>query len=85
MSAAEKVAITLPAALHERLERTRLRLKLNRSEAVQQAVGLWLRAQEGDPRIEQYLRGYRAQPDDPQEASALAEAWAVGLAEEDWE
>lgn len=85
MSLAEKVAITLPAELHERLERVRGRLKLNRSEAMQQAVRLWLRAQEGDPRIEQYLRGYAAQPDDPQEATALAEAWALGLAPQEWE
>lgn len=85
MNRAEKVAITLPAELHEQLERTRGRLKLNRSEAMQQAVRLWLRTQEGDPRVEQYVRGYRDQPDDPEEAAVLVEAWAQGLAPEEWE
>jgi len=85
MSNAEKIAVTMPAELHRRLEEARNRLGLNRSEAVQRAVHLWLKAQEGDPRIEQYLRGYQTHPDDPGEATAFAEAWTQGVAGEDWE
>lgn len=84
MTRAEKVAITLPQDTYRRLERVRKRLRLNRSEAIQEAVAIWLRTQEGDPRVEAYLRGYQAHPDDPDEAAAVVEAWAEGQEPEDW-
>ena len=84
MSKSEKVAITLPANAFRALERVRKRLRLNRSEAIQQAVANWLSAQEGEPRIDEYIRGYRAQPDDDREAMAFARAWGQGLEAEDW-
>jgi hypothetical protein len=59
-------------------------LRLKRSDAVQQALGLWLAALERDERVARYIRGYLEQPDDPRGARVLARAWAQGLEQEDW-
>lgn len=79
-----KIATSLPSTQFAALERTRKRLRLKRSEAVQQALAMWLASREGDARVEQYIRGYAAHPDDPREARALAKAWAKDLEPEDW-
>jgi metal-responsive CopG/Arc/MetJ family transcriptional regulator len=81
---AKKIATSLPGDQYVALERVRKRLQLKRSEAVQQALALWLAAREGDDRVAQYVRGYAEQPDDPREARAMVDAWAEGLAAEDW-
>ena len=79
-----KVAISLPTKTLQSLERVRKRLRLNRSEAFQQAVTVWLATKETDPRIAEYIRGYETHPDDPAETLAMAAAWAQGLEPEDW-
>lgn len=81
---AKKIATSLPGTQYAALERVRKRLRLNRSEAVQEALALWLAAREGDDRVAQYVRGYAQHPDDVHEAGAMGEAWAEGLAAEDW-
>ena len=81
---ARKIATSLPSAQYVALERVRKQLRLNRSEAVQEALALWLAAREGDGRVAQYVRGYADQPDDPREARAMVDAWSEGLAAEDW-
>lgn len=81
---AKKIATSLPGPQFAALERARRRLKLQRSEAIQQALDMWLSAQERDARVRQYIEGYLAHPDDAAEALALAKAWAAGLEPEDW-
>lgn len=81
---ARKIATSLPGEQYAALERVRKRLRLNRSEAVQEALALWLAAREGDDRVAQYIRDYAEHPDDAREAQAMADAWAEGLAAEDW-
>jgi metal-responsive CopG/Arc/MetJ family transcriptional regulator len=81
---AKKIATSLPGAQYAALERVRKQLRLKRSEAVQEALALWLAAREGDSRVAQYVRGYADHPDDPREARAMVDAWAEGLAAEDW-
>jgi metal-responsive CopG/Arc/MetJ family transcriptional regulator len=81
---AKKIATSLPAKQFEAVERMRRRLHLKRSQAVQEALAMWLSVREGDERIEQYIRGYAAHPDDAREARAFARAWARGLESEDW-
>lgn len=83
MSAA-KIATSLPRAQFQALEKTRKRLGLQRSEAVQRALALWLAAADEDTRNAEYVRGYSQRPDDPREARAFAKAWARGLEREDW-
>lgn len=81
---AKKIATSVPASQYAALERVRKRLRINRSEAVQEALAIWLAAREGDDRVTQYVRGYADQPDDAREARAMVNAWAEGLAAEDW-
>jgi metal-responsive CopG/Arc/MetJ family transcriptional regulator len=81
---AKKIATSLPASQYAALERVRKQLRLNRSEAVQEALAMWLAAREGDDRVAQYVRGYADQPDNAREARAMVDAWAEGLAAEDW-
>jgi metal-responsive CopG/Arc/MetJ family transcriptional regulator len=81
---AKKIATSLPGPQYEALERMRKRLRLGRSEVVQQAIAMWLTARQGDARIVQYVQGYASQPDDPAEAAAFVATWAQGLEAEDW-
>jgi hypothetical protein len=79
-----KIATSIPAEQFEVLERTRRRLRLGRSQAVHEALALWLSARELDARVAQYIRGYLNHPEDAREARALARVWAKGLEREDW-
>ena len=81
---AKKIATSVRADQYQALERLRRRLKLKRSQAVQEALDLWLSARAGDERVEQYIRGYVSHPDDPRDAQAYAQAWAEGHESEDW-
>ena len=81
---AKKIATSLPGEQYDALEQLRKRLKLGRSEAVQEALAMWLAARTGDERIAQYVRGYAEKPDDAREAAALARAWTTGLPHEEW-
>jgi hypothetical protein len=81
---ARKIATSIPAEQYQSLERERRRLKLNRSQAVQLALELWLNVQTSDARVAQYIRAYTRHPEDAKEGKALAAAWAQGQAAEDW-
>jgi hypothetical protein len=81
---ARKIATSVRGDQYQALERERRRLKLKRSQAVQQALDLWLAARVLDDRVERYLRGYARQPDDPRHGLAYAEAFALGHEAEDW-
>ena len=81
---AKKIATSIPAEQYRALEKARRTLKLNRSEAVQRALDLWLAAQQADARVAQYIRAYLARPEDAGEGSAYVEAWATGQSAEEW-
>jgi len=81
---AKKIATSLPGPQYQALERMRKQLSLGRSEAVQQAITMWLTARQSDSRIVQYVQGYAAHPDDAAEANSLVAAWAQGVEAEDW-
>ena len=81
---ARKLSASLSDEQYRQVERTRKKLRLGRSQVVQQALALWLSTHERDERVVQYLAGYVNQPEDAGEARALAEAWARGLEHEDW-
>ncbi len=82
---ATRIAASLPTVQFLALEEARRDLKLNRSEAIQQALAQWLAAREGDARRRQYVEGYQSRPeDDAEEGMGGARAWAVGLSEEEW-
>lgn len=79
-----KIATSIPAEQYRALERVRRVRKLNRSQAVQRALELWLASQAEDPRVQQYIRAYSQHPEDTAEARAFAEAWAKGQPKEEW-
>ena len=81
---ARKIATSVPSAQYEALERVRKRLRLRRSQAIQEALALWLASRERDERVEHYIRGYVNHPDDAREARAFAKAWATGVEPEEW-
>jgi hypothetical protein len=81
---ATRIAASLPTEQFLALEHARRLLRLNRSEAIQQALAQWLSARERDARRMQYIAGYQAQPEDDTDGMAGAEAWAGGLAQEEW-
>lgn len=81
---AKKLATSLPRSQFDALERTRKKLRLRRSEAIQEALTLWLLTKAEDKRTARYVQGYLEQPDDPRESRALVAAWARGLEAEDW-
>jgi hypothetical protein len=80
---AKKIATSLPATQYAALERARKRLRMKRSDAVQQALAMWLAAQAKDPREEQCIRGYLKHPDPGADAEAMTRAWVDGLERED--
>ena len=73
-----KVAISLPDEIFDRLERVRRRRKLTRSAAVQMAVDHWLAQLEHERAVSDYVDGYRRVPEGPADAGAwaAAEAWS---------
>ncbi len=79
-----RIAASLPEAQYRDLERVRKRLRLKRSEAIQQALALWLSSRERDALVTQYLSGYQTTPEDDADSIAAAQAWATGLAAEEW-
>ena len=81
---ATRIATSLPIEQYRALEKARKRLALNRSEAIQQALALWLAARERDTRVARYVAGYQACPDDDTEGAAAVTAWATGLESEGW-
>ena len=84
MNRSAKITVSVPTKTLRSLERVRKRLRLNRSEVIQQAVTVWLATKEADPRIAEYIRGYQTCPDDPADAIAMVKAWAEGIESEDW-
>jgi hypothetical protein len=81
---ARKLSASLSDEQYRQVERTRKKLRLGRSQVVQEALALWLSTHQGDQRIVQYLAGYVNHPEDSGEAHAITEAWARGLEREDW-
>jgi hypothetical protein len=81
---ARKIATSIPADQYRALERARRSLKLNRSEAVQRAIGIWLATQQNDTRVQQYIRAHLTNPEDVAEGDAHVQAWASELSSEEW-
>ncbi len=81
---AVKVATSIPSNQFSTLEKVRGHPGLTRSAAVQEALCLWLAAQETCKAAAQYVKGYMTIPEDTAEGDAYVEAWADGMEAEDW-
>src|SRR5262245_41770680 len=79
-----KVAISLPAALLDEVERRRQRSGESRSRFVARALARLLRDADGASLVREYVEGYRRTPEDPSEVSAAEAAISDLLDEEPW-
>jgi len=85
LSAAVKIAITVPADLFKAVEAARRRPARSRSAVVQEALRSWLRQQAQAELVREYEAGYRRRPEGRREIDS-AMATAIGLLrdEDDW-
>ena len=81
---ATKVAVSIPSALYQAVERVRKTSGKSRSAVVQDALRHWLEAQANAILVREYEAGYRRKPEGRREVKA-AEAAAVRLLSiEEW-
>ena len=78
MSASAKVAVSIPAATFQALERERKRLHFSRSKLVTQAIDAWLRGRELDEADRRYVEAYLREPERTEEVAAVAAAAVSG-------
>ena len=80
-----KVAISLPKDTMSEIEGLRHKLGLARSQAILEAVSLWLKKKHEEQRIKQYVEGYRKKPEgrDP-EIEALCKAGLASFSKDEW-
>ena len=80
-----KVAVSLPDALYQAVEKARRRTGKARSTVVQEALRGWLRHEVQAELVREYEAGYRARPEDASEIeAALGTATALLRDDEDW-
>ena len=79
-----KVAISLPAAVLERVERAR-RPGQSRSDFITQAIEAYLADQQTRAEADAYARGYEQFPETPEEVAEIDRLGAAVLASEPWE
>jgi metal-responsive CopG/Arc/MetJ family transcriptional regulator len=80
-----KVAVSLPDALYQAIEKARRRTGKSRSAVVQEALREWLGREVQAGLVRDYEAGYRARPEDASEIeAALATAAALLRDDEGW-
>ncbi len=85
MSKAAKIAISLPKELLKTAERERKARGQSRSQFFRQAVETFLRQARQQNAIEQYIQGYREQPETEEEVAAVHQVSSAVLKQEPWE
>ena len=81
----EKIAISVPKAAFRKMEHLRHELGLARSEALTQALQMWLREHEDEQRQKQYIQGYLKNPEKASGANALFRAGLASFSKERWD
>jgi hypothetical protein len=71
MSSSAKIAVTVPTATYEAMERVRRRLGKSRSAAVSLALQEWLRGLEVSDADRRYIEAYARQPERVDEVRAI--------------
>ncbi len=79
-----KVAISLPKEVMAEVESFRHKLGLTRSQAILQAVSLWLKKAEDDSKERKYVGGYAKNPESHREISPLFFAGLDSFSKEKW-
>ena len=82
---AVKIAISLPKDTVKEIEHLRHKLGLARSQAIFEAVSLWLKKKKEEQLIKQYIDGYRKKPEgqDP-EIEAMHKASLASFSKDEW-
>ena len=79
-----KIAISLPKATLEAIERRRRELGLDRSSAITEAVRLWLSEKEKQALEEKYIQGYKRNPERVKEIEPFYRAGLASFSQEPW-
>ena len=80
-----KIAISLPREMMGEIESLRHKLGLARSQAIFEAVSLWLKKKREEQLIKQYIEGYRKKPEgrDP-DVQAMCKAGLASFSKDEW-
>ena len=84
MQTTVKVAVSLPKAQFQSIEKQRRSLHVSRSAMVREALSQWLKRFEEQEAMRQYVEGYRRHPQSPQEIRAMERTSAEALQHEAW-
>ena len=79
-----KIAISLPDEVLEAIEEERKAIGESRSAFFRRAVEAFLRQQRDRELDKQYVRGYRNDPEPPDEEEGVVDAGLASLAQEPW-
>ncbi len=79
-----KVAVTIPADLHRKVEHMRRATGKTRGEVVRDALQHWLARQEEVSLVREYEAGYRKRPETRREVKAAESAAVQLLATTEW-
>ena len=79
-----KVAISLPKTIMIEMENLRHKLGLARSQAILEAVSLWLKEKKEESWDKKYARGYKKKPEESAEAHALMLAGLHSFSKDKW-
>ena len=85
MPNAVKVAISLPPAIFQTIEKERRKRGESRSEFFRQAVQAFLRDLKERRDVERYVQGYLEQPETADEVREVSAVSSAALAEEPWD
>ena len=79
-----KVAISLHKEIMGQIESLRHKLGLARSQAILEAVSLWLRKKHEEQQLKQYMEGYRKKPEKLSDIEPLYKAGLASFSKDDW-
>ena len=79
-----KVAISLPKDIMGEIESLRHKLGIARSQAILEAVSLWLKKREEETLIKKYIRGYRNKPESVKDREEALKATLIDSNRDAW-
>jgi metal-responsive CopG/Arc/MetJ family transcriptional regulator len=83
--ASVKVAVSLPEAQFQAVEKVRKKLGRSRSSLIAEALGAWLEAQKKKEKIRRYIAGYKRHPETSKEIKEAASISEEALSKEEWD
>ena len=79
-----KVAISLPKDILQEIENLRHKLGLARSQAILEAVSLWLKKKEEENLEKRYVEGYKRKPEIAKDIDPLFLAGLSSFTKDSW-